>query len=440
MQPTEPPRALSWLDAAGLIVGVIIGAGIYQVSPDVARGAASVPRLLLLWALGGALSWCGAMVYAELATSFPRTGGDYVYLSRAYGPWAGFLFGWLQTVVIRPGDIAAMAFAFATYARVVCGGSHAEPVVSDSALAAGVIALLTLIHVAGVRFGTRTQNFLTAVKVLGLATLIVLASWVRGEPRDGPMEPFPASVALILVLFTYGGWNEIAYVAGEIRDPSRNIVRALAAGLGSVTLLYLLANLAMVHALGGIVGLGTSRAPAAESLAGALPGADRWVAALIAVSALGAVHGLIFSGARIPAAVGRDHPWFRALGEWNPCTGSPVRALLVQGALAIALVLVLGSFVHTVLYTAAPVYLFYLATTLALPILRRQTSEAPPVRMWGYPITWAAFTMACAWLAWSAVRYRPSTAAASLILALLGLPLWVVLRRIRPHEDPVRNA
>ena len=434
MHSLEPRRNLSWLDAAGLIVGVIIGAGIYQVSPDVARGAGSLLRLLLLWALGGALSWCGAMVYTELATAFPRTGGDYVYLTRAYGPWAGFLFGWLQTVVIRPGDIAAMAFAFATYARVVAGGVQAEPAVSDSTLAAGVIALLTLIHAAGLRFGVRTQNLLTAAKVLGLATVVGLAASCRGEPRIEPMEPFPASVALILVLFTYGGWNEIAYIAGEIRDPRRNIVRALAAGLSGVTLLYLLANLAMARALGGIAGLAAARAPAAESLARILPGADRWVAGLIAVSALGAVHALIFSGARIPAAVGRDHPWFRALGEWNPRTGSPVRALLVQGALAIAMVLALGSFVQTVLYTAAPVYLFYLATTLALPILRRQTSEAPPWRMWGYPITWAVFALACAWLTWSAIRYRPATAAASLALAVVGLPVWAAMRRVHANK------
>jgi len=428
-----PRRELTRLDAAALIIGVIVGAGIFQVVPDVARGTPGPAAMLGLWLLGGVLSFCGAAVYAELAAAWPEVGGDYAFLSRAAGPWAGFLFAWLHAVVIRPGDIAVMAFAFATYAaplvRELSGGRADLP---EWVWAAGAVAALTAVHAAGVRTGTRTQNALTALKVGGLLAVIGLATAATpAAPPTAAPEPLPAAVALILVLFTYGGWNEIAFVAGEVRNPGHNIPRALALGLGTVTTLYVLANAAFLHARGGHAGVAASRAVAAEAAAGALPGASLWVSALIAVSALGAVHGLIFAGARVPFAAGRDHPLFRPLAAWNERCGAPAWALAFQGGLAVLLVVVLRSFVDTLLYTAAPVYLFYLATTLALPALRRRHPERPrPVRAPAWAV--AAFAITCAYLAWRAVAYRPPIAAAALGLAALGWPLWRLSRRMGP--------
>lgn len=215
MQAGAPRRVLSLFDSTCLIVGIIVGAGIYQTAPEVARGAGSVFGVLAIWTLGGVLSLCGALGYAELAAALPRAGGDAVYLSRAYGPWAGFLFGWLQVLVVRPGDIAVMSFAFATYARVWFGArAPAEPV-----LAIGAVVALTAVNLAGVRSGKWTQNVLTTAKVLGL--LIVIGAALAIPPATAPAatatppEPFPLRIALILVLFTFGGWNEMAYVAGE---------------------------------------------------------------------------------------------------------------------------------------------------------------------------------------------------------------------------------
>ncbi|MBP1612168.1 MAG: amino acid transporter, partial [Acidobacteria bacterium] len=303
-----PRRALSLFDATCLIVGIIVGAGVYQVAPDVARGAGSAAGALALWAAGALLSLCGALGYAELASAFrDREGGDVVYLGRAYGPWAGFLFGWTQLAVVRPGDIAVMAFAFATYARALleplaAGGSPGPGLLP---YAAGAVAVLTALNVAGVTEAKWAQNLLTVAKVIGLVAIAGLAlATPRAAPAAADVEPLPWTVALILVLFSYGGWNEMAYVAAEVKHPRRSIVRALLLGMAAVAALYLLLNGALLHAL-GVGGVAASSAVASDAVSIRLPGTgSRLVAALIAVSALGAVNGLIFTGARISYAAG----------------------------------------------------------------------------------------------------------------------------------------
>jgi amino acid transporter len=428
----QPTPQLSLFDAVCLIVGIIIGAGIYQMSPAVANGAGGPWALLGLWLLGGALSLVGALCYAELASAYPREGGDYVYLGRAYGRWAGFLFGWAQLAIVRPGDIAVMAFAFATYAMA---GFSLPPTLgglrTEQALAAAAVAALTCINVLGVRQGKWTQNLLTTAKALGLI-LIVLAAFAapaRPEPASAPAA-VPWTVALIFVLFTYGGWNEVAYVAAEVKQPHRNIVRALALGLGAVTALYVLVTGAFLYAL-GFDGLRASQAVGADAVRGVFPETSaRVVSALICISALGAVNGLIFTGARISYALGADHRWFRWLGWWHPERGTPAAALLAQGALALGLVLALGSFVGAVLYTASAVYAFYLGTTLAVIVLRRKEPEVPrPVRVPGYPWTPLVFAAVCAWLIWSTVLYRPRMALFTGAVLAVGAVLWWSERR-----------
>lgn len=423
----QPRPELTLFDSTCLIVGIIIGAGIYQMAPDIAKGAGGPGGVLGLWALGGLLSLCGALSYAELATAYPREGGDYVYLSRAYGPWAGFLFGWAQLAIVRPGDIVVMAFAFATYARAIfdpwAGTAFAYTPQLYAALA---VIGLTAINIWGVRTGKWTQNLLTTVKAAGL--LLIVAAAFAQPPAPNPVEStgnLPWSLALIFVLFTYGGWNEMAYVAAEVKHPRRNIVRALFLGLAAVTLLYLLINAAFLFAL-GYAGLTASEAVAVDAVAGGLPRlAGPLVAALICISALGAVNGLIFTGARISYAMGADHWQFRRLGRWHPRRGTPVTALLLQGAIALALIVVLGSFVHAVLYTAATVYSFYLATTLAVMVLRRKEPHLErPYRVIGYPVTPLLFAGVCVFLIHAAVIYKPGIAAAAAGLLLLGLGVW----------------
>jgi len=427
-----PRRMLSLLDSTSLIVGIIIGAGIYQMSPDIAKGAGSAWGVMGIWVLGGLLSLCGALSYAELATAYPQAGGDYVYLGRAYGSWAGFLFGWAQLTVVRPGDIAVMAFAFATYARTIwdplqgTGFAYGQQVYAVLAT-----VVLTLVNVVGVREGKWTQNLLTSAKALGL--VVVIGAAFLAKPNPAPPSAagsLPFSLALIFVLFTYGGWNEMAYVAAEVKNPRRNIVRALVLGTAAVTLLYLLVNGAFLHTL-GYAGLMASQAVATDTVTPAMPRVGgTFIGVLVCLSALSAVNGLIFTGARISYAMGVDHPPFRALGRWHPIWGTPAVALLVQGAIAVCLIVALGSFVNAILYTAATVYTFYLASTLAVLVLRRKEPAVErPYRVWGYPWTPLLFAAVCLFLIYSAVVYRPWIALSSCGLLLLGLPIWRLSNR-----------
>jgi len=448
-----PKKQLSLFDSTCLIVGIIIGAGIYEVAPIVAKGTSCWWGFLGIWVLGGLLSLCGALGYAELATAYPKEGGDYVYLSRAYGRWAGFLFGWIQLAVVRPGDIAGMAFIFATYARTLYDpfagvmvpydklplATFADAAVPCSQLLyAGVaVVVLTAINVIGVQQGKWTQNLLTVAKALGLLAIVGVVIFLpqRAETVE-TFGPVPPSLALILVLFAFGGWNEMAYVAAEVKDPRRNIVRALVIGTAAVTVLYLLVNAAFLYTL-GYSGVATSETVATDTVSAVLPNAGgKLIGILICISALGAVNGLIFAGARISYAVGAEHRVFRNLGRWHPRTGTPVAALLVQGLIAVGLILLLGSFVNAILYTAAAVYSFYLATTVAVVVLRyREPHVERAYRVTGYPSTTLIFSAVCVFLIYSAVIYKPWIAAGTLTILLLGLPLYMLswwLSRQRP--------
>lgn len=403
-----PKRELSLFDSTCIIVGIIIGVGIYQTAPDVAKGVFCWWGVLAIWIVGGLLSLCGALGYAELATAYPQQGGDYVYLSRAYGRWAGFLFGWAQLTIVRPGDIAVVAFAFATYARVIYDPlASSEISYSQPIYAGAAVIVLTVINILGVRAGKWTQNFLTIVKALGLLGIVVVAVVApEGSPTVGSFDPFPLSIALVLVLFTFGGWNEMAYVAAEVKDPSRSIVRALVLGTVAVTVLYLLVNGAFLYTL-GYMGMATSKAVATDSIATVFPQiGGRLISGLICISALGAVNGLIFTGARISYAVGAEHRALGALGKWSGRTGTPIMALAVQGVIALSLIVLLGSFIDTLLYTSVAVYSFYLATSFAVIVLRRKEPHVErPYRVSGFPVTTIIFCGVCAFLIYSCVSY-----------------------------------
>ena len=416
---SNPKQELSLFDSTCIIVGIIIGAGIYQMAPDIAKGAGSRPGVLAIWVVGGLLSLCGAICYAELATAYPKEGGDYVYLSRAYGKWAGFLFGWAQLTVVRPGDIAVMAFAFATYIRTIY---DPFPEYGQRIFAAGAVAVLTAINILGVKEGKWTQNLLTVVKALGLLVVVGVAIFARQQNRpEVEVNALPISLALVFVLFTYGGWNEMAYVAAEVKNPRHNIVRALVFGTGAVILLYLLVNGAFLYTL-GYKGLATSQAVANDAISTVLPRiGGRFISALVCISALGAVNGLIFTGARISYAMGAEHKTFRLLGKWQERTGTPAWSLLVQGIIAATLIMVFGSYIDTILYAAVAVYTFYLGTSLAVIVLRiKEPQIERPYKVTGYPVTVVIFCAVCAFLIYSCVTYAWAFKRIS-FLVLLGV-------------------
>lgn len=437
-----PKRELSLFDSTCIIVGIIIGAGIYQMAPDIAKGAGSAWGVYGIWIAGGLLSLCGALSYAELATAYPRAGGDYVYLSKAYGPWAGFLFGWAQLTVVRPGDIVVMAFAFATYARAIYDPWASHPEISQRIFAGGATLVLTMINIIGVRQGKWTQNLLTMAKALGLLAIVGIALIAPRETKaTAEVSGLPWTLALIFVLFTYGGWNEMAYVAAEVRDPRRNIVRALVTGTAAVIALYLLVNGAFLYTL-GYKGLAGSQAVASETIATVFPTVgSRLISALVCVSALGAVNGLIFTGARISYALGEDHRLFKVLGRWDPRTGTPVWALAVQGFIALCLILAFGGYIDAILYTAAAVYAFYLGTSLSVIVLRfRERDVERPYKVTGYPITPLIFSGVCAFLIYSSLNYaravKPKSLVVLAIVLAVGIAIYLLTRGRRTQAAP----
>ena len=430
-----PKKQLSLFDSTCLIVGIIVGAGIYETAPTVAGATSAWWGIFALWAIGGVLSLTGALNYAELATAYPREGGDYVYLSRAYGRWAGFLFGWIQLLIVRPGDIALMAFVFGRYGGTIWDpfAQTGHPTLTMLFYASASVVVFTTINVVGVREGKWTQNVITIVKAVGLLAIFAVALAAPGASADpraaDSLGEIPLSLAMILVLFTFGGWNEMAYVAAEVKNPNRNIVRALVLGTVTVTALYLLVNGAFLYALGH-AGMAASDAVAADTVRRVFPEVGgRVVGALICISALGAVNGLIFTGARISYAVGSEHRAFRLLGRWHPRTGTPIWALIVQAIITLTLIVVLGSFERTILYTAAAVYSFYLATSLALIVLRyRDPRVARPYRVTGYPVTTLVFCGMCVFLIYSTLVYDWRAAMISTAILLAGLPVYWLTR------------
>lgn len=435
-----PKKELSLFDSMCIIVGIIIGVGIYETAPVVAASMASGPKTLAIWLIGGLLALTGALCYAELATAYPREGGDYVYLNRAFGGWAGYLFGWSQLAIIRPGDIALMAFVFARYARTL----HAPFENAQQVYAAAAVVALTIINVLGVKEGKWTQNILTVVKALGLIIIFAIGIFAGGHPLTS-LEPEALTtgglqLALILVLFTYGGWNEMAYVAAEVKKPQQNIVRSLVIGTSVVTVLYVLVNGAFLHAL-GYSNMAASKAVASETLGTAFPEtAGRMISVLICISALGAVNGLIFTGARISYALGAEHSSFRGIGRWNGRFGTPVWALIVQGFLSLAIVFLAGSFIDTILYTAPVVWLFFLGTGFSVFILRHKDPRTlRPYKATGYPVPVILFCAFSLFMLYSSVTYALAVKPAGFLVVacvlLAGVFVyWLTELRHRPRK------
>ena len=342
----RPERRLSMFDCASIIVGIVIGSGIYESSHLVAHAVADPSTLLVVWILGGLFSLMGAWCYAELATRFPEQGGDYVYLSYAFGRSVGFLFAWIQLWIIRPGSIGAMACIFGAYAIPL---RQAWLPTLDLGrfefliYACGSIVVLSLVNMAGVPMGKRTQNVLSAAKVLGLTAVIVAGltasvGWEAAPAAKRPPTETDWAFAMIFVLFAYSGWNEMGCVTAEVRDPARNITRALLLATGVVTVVYLGINLACVQVL-GLPGMASSGAVMTDTVARAVgPRASFLLAGLICISALGSTNGMIFTGARIYYAFGSAHPMFRGLATWSPRFGTPLAALALQGAVTALLV------------------------------------------------------------------------------------------------------
>lgn len=439
-QTSPSPRpAVPLRDAVALILGIVIGAGIFRAPSSVAASTPDAVSLVAVWLAGGIVSLAGAMCYAELASTYPHAGGDYHVLSRALGRGTAFLFGWARLTVIPTGSVALLAFVFEDYAaRLV---SLEAP---SGAIAAGMVVAVTAVNVAGFQLARTVHNALTLTLVAGLVLVIVTGLAVAPAPASaGPVAAPPAiGLAMMFVLLTYGGWNEAAYLSAELRGGRRAIAAALAAGLAAVTALYVLTNLALVRGL-GLERLRQSPAAVSDLLALGLGDAAARAFALIVLAAvLTSANATLLMGSRQVWAFGRDFAPFSALGRWSTRAGSPVNAILVQGAVALALVAAgargRAGFETAVAYTAPVFWLFFLLTGISLLVLRRRDpGAARPFRVPLYPVTPLVFLAACAFLLWSSVAYAGVGALAGLAVLAAGLvPMWLSFRRPRLPRLP----
>jgi amino acid transporter len=423
-------------DAVSIIIGIIIGVGIFETPMKILRAAPGPWEALGVWALSGLLPVVGALCFAELASTYPQSGGEYVYLTRAFGPRIGFLYAWAQLAVIRPASIAAVAYILAEKANVLWGLGAG----GMTLLAAGAIAALTLINVLGVTLGKRTQNVLTLAKVLALVA-IGAAGFIWAQPHAESEAPWPVQSgwlgkAMVLALWTYSGWHEAAYVAAEVKNSRRNLPLALLLGTIAVTLIYLMVNGAI------LVGLGFDAARQSQEVAVDLlrnvldQSAGTAINVVVMVSALGAINGMIFTTARIYAVFGEDHRLFAPLGRWSRRYGTPVRSLCTGGILSIVFVLVVDltwgeaeGFDTLAVGTAAVFWLFFLLTGIGLFILRWKDSElARPFAVPLYPLLPFLFCAACAAMVFASIYAEPELSLIGLGILLTGLPFCFVGR------------
>lgn len=453
----QAARGLSVWDAVAILVGVVVGIGIFGFPPLVAHNAPNGLAYMGLWVAGGLVMLAGALCYAELGSAYPDAGGEYAFLGRGWGANVALLFAWARCSIIQTGAIAAVAFIFGDYAQVLLPLGEFGPAI----YAAAVVLALTVLNVMGSVESRRVQWVLTVASVAALVTMAV-AGLILGDGGAAASAASPAGagagasagagvgaaagpaswrelagmlgMGMVFVLLTYGGWNEAAYLSGEIRDVGRNMLRVLLFGTGIIVALYVLVNLAYLQVF-GLEGLRATHAVGADMtriLVG--PWAAVLLSLLVCCTALGTVNACIFTGGRVYVSLGRDVPALASLGAWSEQRETPVRALWLQGGITLALV-AFGAFTENglramVAYTSPVFWLFMCLTALALIRLRQRDPGHPrPFRVPLYPMLPLLLALACLGLFWSSVVYAGAGSVLGLVVLVLGLPLCLLRKR-----------
>lgn len=463
-----PSRTLGLFDCIGVMVGIIIGSAIYELTPLMLSNSMVLAKyvidwgwvqptddivqylpaisLIIVWLISAGIALCGACTYAELASTYPHVGGDYEYLKRAYHPNIGVLFVWSEFWVVRPANVGFVTLVFAKYFSRIVGWEDTQ-----FGVIAGIVALAILvgINLWGARGGVYLQNALACAKVTGLV-LIALAGFLLPD-QSGIDQPLvePTSIggsfalAIVFALFALGGWNDLAFVAGEVRDPKKTIGKALIMGIAVVTTIYILISLSLVYGLGA-VNMASSQAAAADLMQSRVGDwGARIISVLVCLSALGAMNGMTFAGARIYYAMGCEHKIFQFLGYWNAKFGGPVRAMLIQFCVTTGIILCFGfvprGIERLVNFSTTFFWIFFLLSGVSVYVLRyRDKTTERPFRVPGYPITPAIFILACAYVLYSSTTYAISQGGRewlwAAIVALSGL--FVI---IKPYSKPKKE-
>lgn len=446
-------KGLGLLDATTLVMGSMIGSGIFIVSADIARQVKSPGLLILTWVITAVLTIIAALSYGELAAAMPRAGGQYVYLREALGPLSGFLYGWTLFLVIQTGTIAAVAVAFAKFAGVFFPSISAGNYLLGSGkfglniqqvVAIALLILLTAVNTRGLRTGATVQNVFTLAKVGVLLGFIVLGAFVGRNPEavqrnfsdSGGFNWGLATVRLVGVamvgsLFSSDAWNNVTFTAGEVRNPRRNLPLSLALGVGIVSALYLACNFVYLSMLPleAIQHAPEDRVATAAASRMLGPVAVQVMAAGIMVSTFGCLNGMILAGARVYYAMSLDGLFFRAAGRLDPVHRTPVASLWVQCIWACLLTLT-GRYGDLLDYVIFAVVLFYILTIAGIFVLRRTRPDLErPYRAWGYPALPAIYIALAGLIEILLLVYKPNYTWPGLIIVLLGIPVYFLWRR-----------
>jgi basic amino acid/polyamine antiporter, APA family len=461
--PTELPRVLGAGEAVAIVVGTIIGSGIFLIPSEMMRDAGSSSLVYAAWIVGGMVSLFGAMTYAELGARMPYAGGEYVYLRGAYGDTTAFLYMWTWFVVAKPGSIAAMAIGIARtleFFPVFRGLSdpiRGVPIsiYGSQLFAIGVTWLITGLNVLGIKKAGEFQLVFTALK--GVLILVVVSfcffSGTGSWSNFATTLPHAAGgwngfmLALIATLWAFDGWNDLSLVAGEVRSPGRNLPIALIGGLLFVGALYMATNAAIQYVLPAAQ-IAASERPAVTAMttAAGARGAGL-VAAAMALSIFVALNGTTMSGARVPFAAARDGLFFRQFAHINPRFQSPSTALLVQGLLSTCLLLFLGRFEQLFDLTVFAEWLFYMLAASTVFVYRRKSTAANrpdagqsdlgrTYKVWGYPVLPAVFVLCAAVVLVASCAGNPKASLSGTALILFGLPIMFLLRKVHPKASP----
>jgi basic amino acid/polyamine antiporter, APA family len=436
----KPRRQLGLFDAVMIVMGGIVGAGIFANPSEVAHRVHTPFLILGVWVLGGLMAMCGAFIWAELATRLPGTGGQYLYLREAYHPSVAFVYGWGLLLVTQTGGMAAVAVIFSSYFRALTG-----VVWNDSAIAAVVLLILTGINCLGARAGSNVQSTLMLLKIGALAALVILGFALGGGSlKSVPLFAQPVSFgllksigsAMVPIAFAYGGWQTATFVAGEMRDARRDLSRGLLMGVAGVVGLYLAVNLACLCVLGP-AGLDATTTPASDVMRIALgERGAQWIAAGIAISTLGFLSQSMLTAPRVYYAMARDGLFFQSVGKLSRHSRAPVVAIILQGVAA-TVIACSGTYGEILNFEVTVDFIFFGMTAASLFILRRRQagSDAAIYRVPGHPFTTILFVLSCAGIVGSAIVASPANSAIALCIMLAALPVYYYWSRCRRAQS-----
>jgi len=446
---TELARDLRLSHASAIVVGTIIGSGIFLVPAEMMQAAGSAKLVYLAWLVGGLLSFFGALTYAELGAMKPQAGGEYVYIRDGYGPLPGFLYAWTWFLIAKPASIATLATGFVRvlgnfpalsfFAHNFASGPFS--ITYGQLVAVAAATLISILNYIGIKKAGDFQLVFTFLKVAIILSIVVIGlSYSRGSWQNfagsftgakGGMAGFMA--ALVAALWAYDGWNDLNMVSGEISNPERNIPRALIFGVALVGVLYMLVNAAVQYVLPAAA-IAVSPRPASDAMAVVLGGLGAgMVSAGMALSMLVAMNGTVMSGARVPYAVACDRYFFSALAEVHPRFRTPSVAIVVQAVLAIVLLLLGGSFRQFFSLAIFAEWLFYMIAGTTVFVFRRRDPQAVrPYRVWGYPVVPVLFVLASAVLLYFTFRDNYPNSAIGCLVILAGIPVFYSFARKRP--------